>query len=135
MSTTETEAKIRMTNRSKICTMRMTVAQTNRLAYKDMNMCYYLTATLIYYGIQMGGAIIVTDVSTIFDFASAIAITALAFIFPGLFYLKAEAKYLGNKPKDHNSHRWAVFFIVTGIFNFCLGMFSAVYNVVTKAPE
>ena len=70
----------------------------NRLAYKDMKGIYYYTASLGYYGIQMGGTIIVTDASTIFDFASAIAITALAFVFPGLFYLKAEEKFLGDKP-------------------------------------
>ena len=79
--------------RSKFLTENMTVVQTNRLAYKDMKGVYYYLATLTFYGIQMGMAIIITDISTIFDFASAIAISALAFIFPGLFYKLAMKKY------------------------------------------
>jgi hypothetical protein len=58
-----------------------------------MNTIYYVTATLGYYGVQMGGAIAVDDVATVFDFAAAFAITALAFIFPGMFYLMAEKKF------------------------------------------
>lgn len=79
--------------RSKFLTEHMTMVQTNRLAYKDMKGVYYYMATLTFYGVQMGMAIIITDISTIFDFASAIAITALAFIFPGMFYKMAVSKY------------------------------------------
>ena len=94
-----------------------------------MNIYYYVIATVTYYGIQMGGAIIISDVSTIFDFASAIAITALAFIFPGLFYLMAEKKYGQGKNLKKCDHIWAVSFLVIGTVNFLLGIFSAIVGV------
>ena len=37
--------------------------------------------------------------TTIFDFAAAFAITATAFIFPGLFYLKGIKRYGGSSKK------------------------------------
>ena len=74
-------AKTRLTN--------VTTAETNRLAYKDMKLKYYLAGTLLFYLVIIVGAIIIQSVSIIFDFASAFAITATAFIFPGMFYLKA----------------------------------------------
>lgn len=60
------------------------------MAYKDMKNSYYLAATLFLYALIMGGAILISNISTVFDFASAISVTALAFIFPGWFYLKAD---------------------------------------------
>ena len=83
----------------------------------------------------MGGAIIVEDVATIFDFAAAIAITAMAFIFPGMFYLMAEKKYLGSRTVNKGDHCWAIAFIVIGICNFFLGMFSAVAGVLGGGEE
>ena len=74
-------AKTRLTN--------VTTAETNRLAYKEMKLKYYLAGTLLFYLVIIVGAIIIQSVSIIFDFASAFAITATAFIFPGMFYLKA----------------------------------------------
>ena len=43
--------------------MNMTTAKANRLAYKDMNMWYYVIATLLFYGCQMGLSIVITDIS------------------------------------------------------------------------
>jgi hypothetical protein len=78
----------------------------------------------------MGMAIIITDISTIFDFASAIAITAMAFIFPGLFYKLAVKKYgKGNEDKCDNC--WATAFLIIGFCNFILGMYSSISNVIT----
>lgn len=51
MSTTEQEAKSRATYRSKIASSRLTTTQANRMAYKDMKLCYYVAATLGYYGL------------------------------------------------------------------------------------
>lgn len=95
-----------------------------------MKPVYYYLATLTFYGFQMGMAIIITDISTIFDFASAIAITALAFVFPGLFYKLAKAKYAKDKPTDKCDNYWATAFLIIGGVNFCLGMYSSINNVI-----
>ena len=71
----------------------MTAEVSNRLAYKEMKLSYYLMGTLIFYGVIIVGAIFIQSVTIIFDFAGAFAITAIAFIFPALFYLLGVKRY------------------------------------------
>ena len=91
-----------------------------------MKPVYYYTATLLFYGIQMGLAVVISDIGTIFDFASAIAISALAFIFPGMFYKMAKAKYAKDIPTDKCDNYWSTAFLIIGSVNFCLGMYSSI---------
>ena len=58
-----------------------------------MPYCIYLTATLVLYWGQVTAALVTSDIGMIFEFVSAISISCLAFIFPGLFYLMAEARF------------------------------------------
>jgi len=66
-----------------------------------MKPLYYYSATLAFYGIQIFMAYLLTDISTIFDFASAIAISSLAFLFPGAFYKLAWKKYGGDQERNN----------------------------------
>jgi len=65
----------------------VSTAKAQKLAYKTMKNSYYVIGTMVLYVIIIIFAILLTDITNIFDFASAIAITCLAFIFPGSFYL------------------------------------------------
>ena len=98
------------------------------MAYKDMNLCLYLAVTFILYGLEMLGAILIEDISTVFEFASAFAVTALAFWFPAAYYLMAEKKY--SEKSNTTQHRVAHFFIYVGFFNFFVGVFAGVLNVI-----
>ena len=51
LSTTAAEAKAKASYRSRVASSRLTTAQANRMAYKDMKTVYYVTATLSYYGL------------------------------------------------------------------------------------
>ena len=51
-------------------------------------MSLYLFGTFFFYIVVIIGAIVIPDVSIVLDFAGAVAVSALAFGFPGLFYLK-----------------------------------------------
>ena len=75
-------------------------------------------------------AIVITDISTIFDFASAIAISSLAFLFPGSFYRIAEKKYASDKPRNNFNYNWSIAFTIIGSVNFCLGMYSSINNII-----
>jgi len=57
------------------------------MAYLDMKTSYYVMGTLFLYLLILIGSIFISNISIVFDFASAITVTALAFIFPAWFYL------------------------------------------------
>jgi len=65
------------------------------MAYKSMRSDYYYAATLILYILILVGAILIQNIEIVFNFASAICVTALAFVFPAWFYLK------GNEVLGH----------------------------------
>jgi hypothetical protein len=68
-------------------------------------------------------------VSYVFDFASAISISALAFIFPAWFYFVAEKKF-GNGKKDTTWRCTSVVFLIFGVFNFLCGMSADVISII-----
>ena len=108
---------------------RVTAVEANRLAYKDMKTCYYVAATLTLYGMCILVAILVDDISKVFDFIGAIATSAISFVFPGWFYLSA-VKQFGGGSSLHKCGAYC--FIVFGFCNFCLGNFAAIMNIVTE---
>ena len=65
----------------------VSIVETNRLAYKDMDTAYYLLCTFSLYFLELFLATTVGDISIIFAFISAFTISALAFWFPGYYYL------------------------------------------------
>ena len=61
--------------------------------YKDMKDSYYYTSTLALFITEATLAIVLQDVTTVFDLLAAIAVTCLGFFFPGFFYLVAHKRY------------------------------------------
>jgi hypothetical protein len=102
-------------------------SETNRLAYKDMKMSYYISGTLIFYCVIIIGAILIPNVTIIFDFAGAFAISALAFVFPAMFYLKGAEKF-GNG--SISLSRLAYLYLVLGFLNCCIGLTSIIIGII-----
>jgi hypothetical protein len=74
----------------------------------------------------------VNDISTIFDFASAIAVSFISFWFPSIYYLIAEKRYgIGNK----YSHNMAIVLNILGVLNFCLGISTGVLNIIKPSSS
>ena len=71
----------------------VTTAKATKLAYKTMNPILYAALTLTLYVIIIVGAIFLTSITTVFDFVSAFALTAIRFLFPACFYLVAKKRY------------------------------------------
>jgi hypothetical protein len=99
------------------------------LAYKDMKDSYYYISTLALFVAEATLAILLDDVTTVFDLLAAIAVTCLGFFFPGVFYLVAHKRY-ANKSEKGNQKKCAYFHVVVGSFAFCLCMFSNIYGFI-----
>ena len=95
-----------------------------------MKLSYYLLGTLGFYAIIILGAITIKNVTTIFDFAAAFAITATAFIFPGLFYLKGIKRFGGSQQKYIIM---AYIFLILGAINCIVGLTSTIIGLAYPA--
>jgi hypothetical protein len=109
----------------------ISAAVAQKLAYKDMSNLSYYTACLIFYGVVLFGAIFIEDVAQIFDFVSAISVSAIAFFIPGGFYLMIEKRFPQELPNRSRNISLSWLFIVLGFVNFCLGITSTVYGLVS----
>lgn len=110
-----------------------------------MNNLYYYGATIVYFGIIVFGACIIPNVDVIFEFAGAICVNNLSFIFPGLFYITANKKFAMNRErgdliKSHNNPDapppsnmvlvvTAYMQVFLGVTALVLGMFSNIYGL------
>jgi len=98
--------------------------EPKKLPYLNMDNRIYYGATIALYIFEVLGAIVISDVGVIFEFVSAIAVSAIAFTLPGVFYLKAEKKFASEEYKlMHKNRRCGAYtFIVLGILVliFCL---------------
>ena len=63
------------------------------MAYKEMNYVIYIVVTMVIYWSEVFLAMLISDIGLIFEFISAFTISCTGFIFPGLFYLRAEEKF------------------------------------------
>ena len=104
----------------------ITQEEANRMAYKDMKTSLYLIGTLGFYAVVIVGSIVITSVTIIFDFAAAFAVSAISFVFPGLFYIKG-AKRFGKSTKYYMCMAYA--FLCLGAFNCILGTTSTILNI------
>lgn len=101
--------------------------KADRMAYKDMDMTTYVAVSLSLYALEMIGAILVNDITTVFDFASAIAVSFISFWFPSIYYLIAEKRY-GKYNRYYHNMAW--FLNMLGVLNFALGISTGVLSVV-----
>lgn len=130
--TPETDANLRASRATGLSAAKsrlsmVTAEEVNRMAYMEMRTSLYLVGTLSFYAIILGGSIVIPDVAIIFDFAAAFAVSAIAFVFPGVFYLKGSKRFGGGN-KFYT--RMAYLYIVIGCFNCVLGSTSTVLNIV-----
>lgn len=75
--------------RSQMLMSHMSAAVAQRKAYLEMNYALYLTISLSMYVLIVLLAMVLEDISTIFDFVSAYAVSCIAFIIPAVFYKNA----------------------------------------------
>ena len=86
------------------------------MAYKDMPNCQYLTCVFVLYAIELLMACLLADISLVFSFISAFAVSALAFWFPGYYYLMSVEKYGKSKAPDAAAQRNAKILAGVGYF-------------------
>ena len=92
----------------------------------------YMSTTILLYIIEIIAALLIDDIGLIFEWLSAFAISCIAFIWPGVFYLLAERKYSSTAQIEQNKG-WrltAYAFVVIGLFNFVFFMTANVLEII-----
>ncbi len=88
----------------------------NALAYKDMNACYYYSATIIMFAASAFGACVIPGVNIIFSFVATISITFISFLFPAGTYLLGKKYYLKREAEKGNQVKLEDSFLVWSSF-------------------
>lgn len=111
---------------------RVSAVVAQRMAYREMKTSIYVTATVLFYAIIVALAMTFKDISSIFDFVSAYAISSIAFFIPSLFYKKALSKFKLANPEDPEVKKRMLIanvFIGLGALNAVLGISSAIITI------
>ena len=117
--------------RSQAITSHISAAVAQRLAYREMNIVIYLIATIGFYGVIVLLAMLLEDISSVFDFVSAYAISGIAFFIPAIFMRKGVKKFGidQNDPDIKSKMTVALIFIPLGCLNAILGISSAIITI------
>ena len=105
---------------------------SNKMVYKDMNYGVYIACTLGLYIVELAGACFINNIDTVFDFASAIAVSFISFWFPSIYYLIAEKRY-GQYNRYYHNMAW--FLNCLGVVNFLLGIWTGVQSIVSNNKQ
>ena len=81
----------------------------------------YYSISLVLFVFQMFAGVYCEDIGTIFEFLSAICVSSIAFIWPGVFYLKAYHNF-GNQINKKDERVTAWMFIIFGLLAFAIQM-------------
>jgi len=112
---------------SQAVTARMSAAVVQHLATKEMSMTLYLICSISFYALIVFLAMVLKDISSIFDFVSAYSISSLAFFIPAFFYRKAVEKFnIEVTDEVKNRKIIAIILIPIGCLNAVLGVMSAI---------
>ena len=82
--------------------------------------------TLMFYLLIIVSAILVPDVSIVFDFVAAFAVSAIVFLFPGLFYYKTANKF-GKSNKHYLNLSY--FYMATAVLNCVVSLSSTIMGL------
>ena len=109
----------------------ISAAQAQRLAYGEMSMVTYLIASISFYALIVFLAMILEDISSVFDFVSAYAISSIAFFIPSIFFRKAVEKFGADMddPQIIKKLKICKLFFFLGILNAILGISSAIITI------
>ena len=104
-----------------------------KLAYKDMNDCYYYFATISYQVVVVFAACAIPHVDIVFNLVEVLCVNCISFFFPATFYLlaaskkqkKEEAQKLIQKddfePRNRTLEACAYVTFILGLIAFVLG--------------
>ena len=100
-----------------------------------MKSVYYYSGTIGLFVLEAILAILIPDVSIVFNFVSAIACSCIGFIFPGVFYIVAENKHCESqevRSRNKIHRKMAYFHIVLGILIFLICTAASILNIMNN---
>ena len=123
--------------RSQALLSRVSAVQAQRMAYGEMSTVTYVIASISIYALIVFLAMVLEDISSVFDFVSAYAISSIAFFIPSIFYRNAVQKFNvdQNDPEVKKKLRISTMFFFLGILNALLGISSAIITITGLADS
>ena len=109
---------------------RMSAAVAQHLATKEMNYGIYLLCSISFYALIVFLAMVLKDISSIFDFVSAYSVSCISFFIPAFFFRIAVKKFKVEKtPQIETRLTISIFLIMAGCLNAILGLTAAIIVV------
>ena len=100
--------------------------EEQEMPYKSMDDWKYYLATLVLFTLQMVAGVYCEDIGNIFSFLSAICVSSIAFVWPGVFYLIAKDRFGNQATKgieysaENDQKLTAWMFIIFGVIAFAV---------------
>ena len=104
-----------------------------KLAYKDMNDCFYYFATIAYQALVVFAACSIPHVDIVFNLVEVLCINCICFFFPAIFYILAANKKqkrdasksilskAGDEPRNKTLEICSYITFILGVIAFVLG--------------
>jgi amino acid permease len=100
------------------------------MEFRTMKNSYYYGGTIFIYIVTILMGLTISNMGLIFEIVAALTKTSINFIWPGLFYLLAEERFVTEKDKSKKDRVISRILITLGISVFIMVFSATIYDMI-----